>query len=111
MTVSTILRKASSRQCFDPSVPRCRDAQPAAQNAAVIVVNRVAVAVVGTTLSVLALTCGVRKLDPCDVQDARVAQFAGETELTHPTRIRERLELSQAIGVLDAIPHVLHCER
>jgi hypothetical protein len=31
------------------------------------------------------LTCGVRKLDPCDVQDARVAQFAGETELTHPT--------------------------
>jgi hypothetical protein len=30
----------------------------------------------------------VRKLDPCDVQDARVAQFAGETELTHPTGLR-----------------------
>jgi hypothetical protein len=28
----------------------------------------------------------VRKLDPCDVQNARVAQFADETELTHPTR-------------------------
>ena len=25
--------------------------------------------------------CGVRKLDPCDVQDVRVAQFGGETEL------------------------------
>ena len=54
----------------------------------------------------------MRKLDPCDVQDARVAQFAGETELTlRHTPLRDGdLEGKDVVGAgrLDALHVVAH---
>jgi len=53
-------------------------------------------------------TCGVRKLDPCDVQDARVAQFVGETELTlHRITLRCLLLLHRRERVLAVLLRVV----
>ncbi len=54
----------------------------------------------GGSESAVSKACGVRKLDPCDVQDVRVAQFVGETELTLRHRVSHMVRWMNRIALV-----------